>query len=396
MASPPSFVSLFSGCGGLDYGFIETGFRCLNAFDIDESVVAVHKLNLDNRARVTDLAGLSPDQMQCFAAPDVVVSGSPCQGFSTAGKRDFHDPRNSLLVHGGHIAVALKPKVFVAENVAGALAGDHRAYWNELDGIWRGAGYRTTTIRVNAGDVGIAQRRSRVVLLAWKTKRDLSLPTLRPTTVTLRHALEGVLGQSEHDKRMLVRGSTGYLIAKHIKRGQKLSNVRNGESAVHTWEIPEVFGRTTALERRVLETILILRRRDRVRAYGDADPVPLRTLRKELGLDVASPVASLVDKGYLRRLERRIDLVHTFNGKYKRPEWTSSSIAVDTKFGDPRYFLHPSEHRGFTVREAARIQGFPDTFSFSGIQRAAAYRMIGNAVPPPLGRYLAGLVKSLF
>jgi DNA (cytosine-5)-methyltransferase 1 len=67
---------------------------------------------------------------------------------------------------------------------------------------------------------------------------------------------------------------------------------------------------------------------------------------------------------------------------------------VDTRFGDPKLFLHPTEHRGFTVREAARIQGFPDQFKFEGTT-SQKYRMIGNAVPPPIAEMLAELTKQL-
>ena len=69
------------------------------------------------------------------------------------------------------------------------------------------------------------------------------------------------------------------------------------------------------------------------------------------------------------------------------------STTVDTRFGNPIYFLHPEEDRGFTVREAARIQGFPDNFVFGG-SLVEMYRMIGNAVPPPLSEIIADIVKN--
>ena len=96
---------------------------------------------------------------------------------------------------------------------------------------------------------------------------------------------------------------------------------------------------------------------------------------------------------YLRKIGQRVDLSHTVNGKYRRLDWEHLAPAVDTRFGEPRYYLHPEEHRGLSEREAARIQGFPDDFEFSG-SRAAQFRMVGNAVPPPLAQQLAIVIRD--
>ena len=133
------------------------------------------------------------------------------------------------------------------------------------------------------------------------------------------------------------------------------------------------------------------RRQKRIRDYGDADPVTARAMQHFVGRPVVAVLGSLVDKGYVRRIGKFYDLVHTFNGKFRRLSWHEAAPTVDTRFGDPHYFLHPSKHRAFTVREAARVQGFPDDFSFCGSERSQ-YRMIGNAVPPPLAKCLAEFV----
>src|SRR5207302_303230 len=125
------------------------------------------------------------------------------------------------------------------------------------------------------------------------------------------------------------------------------------------------------------------------------DPVSERHLRTELGYSVSSLLKRLIDKGYVRRVGRRYDLSHTFNGKFRRLSLDLPSLTVDTRFGNPRYFLHPTQQRGFTVREAARIQGFPDSFVFSGSE-SSQFRLIGNAVPPPLARGLASFVIEAF
>ena len=323
----------------------------------------------------------------------VLLAGPPCQGFSTAGKRDFDDPRNSLLAIAAQIATRVRPRVFLAENVSGVTAGEHKQHWYRLHGTLRAAGYRTTDIVCLTAKMGAPQIRRRMVMLAWIAKRDIrvSLPVHEGGTV--RSALVGVQGKPNHDVKPLPPHSDLWRIARRIKPGQKLSNVRAGPRSVHTWEIPEVFGETTASERLLLEGLLRLPRRRRTRDFGDADPVSASALARCLGQPVAETLVSLQRKGFVRRVNSHFDLTHSFNGKFRRLRWDEPSLTVDTRFGSPRYFLHPEANRGFTVREAARIQGFSDSFHFSGPE-SAQYRMIGNAVPPPVSRILASFVSE--
>jgi len=389
-----SFISLFSGCGGLDVGFVESGFTCKRAFDIDKNVVDVHRLNLGESAVVADLTTISKSELLSKGKPTVVIAGSPCQGFSTAGKRRLDDPRNSLLLHAGHLALEIKPKVFVAENVSGALSGEHKTYWDQLESLLRSDGYSTVTLRLNASQLGLAQLRSRIFMIAWKGSKTPNLDFHNSSPKTLSEVLEGVDGLPQHDELLLAKTSAHYQISKRIKPGQKLCNVRGGSSSIHTWDIPEVFGKITEQERSILKTTMKLRRTERLRNFGDADPVAIESLRREFGSNADVLVESLITKGYMRRIEERFDLANTFNGKYRRLDWNSVSLTVDTRFGDPRYFLHPSKHRSFTVREAARIQGFPDWFVFPG-RPVDSYRMIGNAVAPPMAKHISSIVRGL-
>ncbi len=383
------FVSLFSGCGGLDLGFENSGFQCIGAFEAEPEVLSTHEHNLRVPVHQCDLSTSSPPD-GIFA--DLVIAGPPCQGFSTAGKRDLNDPRNSLLLSAARIALQIRPAVFVLENVAGATAGEHRIFWDRVDAMLKNAGYQVVTLTCRAASLGLAQLRTRMVLIAWNTGKqcNLSLPTLAPRR--LRDVLNGVEFAEDHKPKYLDSKSPLARIARRIKPGQKLCNVRLGARAIHTWDIPEIFGAVSARERQTLSAIAMLRRRERTRDYGDADPVKGSSVRKALGREVVGELQELVNKGYLRRIGHRFDLTHTFNGKYRRLTWDDPAFTVDTRFGDPRYFLHPAEQRGFTVREAARVQGFPDHFKFLGSERQQ-YRMIGNAVPPPMASCIADLVR---
>lgn len=388
-----TFASLFSGCGGFDIGFVARGFRSKGAFDYDADAVEHFAANIHGPVSCVDLTRGIPNEQSLFGV-DALIAGPPCQGFSTAGKRLINDERNHLLTLTGTLARRISPKVLVVENVSGALSGEHARYLKSLDATMRLAGYRTHTMRCQTADLGMAQLRRRVLFFAWRTGRDIqfTLPSFRRGK--LRTVLAGAEKQPNHNPQRLTKNSRDWQIAKRIKPGQKLSNVRGGQNAVPTWDIPEVFGSTTEHERTVLEMLRRLRRQDRQRDHGDADPVSIARLEAALGSRFHRLVEGLIAKGYLRRVDGGVDLVGTFNGKYRRLAWDKPSCTVDTRFGAPRYFLHPSQQRGFTVREAARIQGFPDDYVFQGSEQAQ-YRMIGNAVPPPLGSLAADFTKRL-
>jgi len=387
------FASLFSGCGGFDLGFITRGFHSKGAFDCDSDAVENFGSNVNGHIACVDLTRGIPNERSLHGI-DALIAGPPCQGFSTAGKRRLNDERNHLLTLTGTLANRIQPKVLVVENVVGALSGEHSRYLEALNGAMRMAGYHTHTMRCQTADLGMAQMRRRVLFFAWQTGRDISFTVPRVSSAPLRAVLTGACRHPNHEPEQISEQSRDWLIAQKIKPGQKLSNVRGGANAVPTWDIPEVFGEVTDHERTVLELLRRLRRQERQRDHGDADPVSLARLEAALGTRFHLLVEGLVAKGYLRRIEGGIDLVGTFNGKFRRLAWNKPSCTVDTRFGSPRYFLHPSQQRGFTVREAARIQGFPDDYTFRGSAQAQ-YRVIGNAVPPPLGVVAADLTLRL-
>ena len=388
-----TFASLFSGCGGFDIGFAARGFQSKGAFDCDADAVENFGANVDGPVNRVDLTQGIPNEHTLLGI-DALIAGPPCQGFSTAGKRLVNDERNHLLTLTGTLARRVSPRVLVVENVAGALSGEHAQYLNELDSSMRLAGYRTHTMRCQVAGLGMAQLRRRVLFFAWRTGKDFEFNIPKLPASDLRSVITGASRHPNHKPMRLTQQSREWLIAQKIKPGQKLCNVRGGQNAVATWDIPEVFGKITNHERTVLELLRRLRRQERRRDHGDADPVSLARLEAALGDRFHRLVENLIAKGYLKRVDDGVDLVGTFNGKFRRLAWDKPSCTVDTRFGSPRYFLHPSQHRGFTVREAARIQGFSDSYVFCGSEQAQ-YRVIGNAVPPPLGKFAATIVKQL-
>ena len=381
-------ASLFSGCGGFDIGFKQAGFRPIGAFDNDSLVVTTYNRNVAPVASVCDLARYTPQ-----VTPDVLLAGSPCQGFSTAGKGHLNDPRNHLLVRAAVIALELKPRVFILENVPTAISGRHVARWEQVEAMLKDRGYHVSRILTDGRSSGVPQLRKRLFLVAWIGSDTIRwAPDTRPAP-PLSRTLANVEGLSGHDPTPLPAGSRHQLIARRILPGQKLCNVRVSPAAVPTWDIPEVFGPVTTSEREVLNAIIRLRRRIRRRIFGDADPVSPSVVSAYLHRSCRSDITRLLKAGYLRRVDQYIDLQHTYNGKFRRLPLDGVSPAVDTHFGDPALFLHPWHDRGMTPREAARIQGFDDDFVFNS-NRSRAFRMIGNAVPPPMAARLARCVRQ--
>lgn len=384
----PTVASLFSGCGGFDLGFQQQGFRLIAAFDIDPHLVRTYNENVAPVATVSDLSLETP-----HVRPDVLLAGAPCQGFSTAGKRILNDPRNDLLVRAGKIALALMPRVFILENVPAAISGRHGTRWEYVEELLRSNDYSVSRILAYGPSSGVPQRRKRLFLLSWRGADTIRCDPPPINAPTLRHTLDGVDGLSGHDPKPLHPGSRDQMIARRISPGQKLCNVRVSAAAVPTWDIPEVFGNITQQEREVLGAIAKLRRRNRRRTFGDADPVLPSTVTTFLKRNCDANVRRLIKAKYLRPIGKYIDLTHTYNGKYRRLSLESISPTVDTHFGDPKLFLHPTSDRGLTPREAARIQGFNDDFVIKG-SRSRNFRMIGNAVPPPMASRLATFVRD--
>jgi len=201
-ARPLTFGSLFSGCGGLDLGFRDAGFIGLGGVDINENACKVYEANFSCPIQRHDL-GSATLPASFPQRVDVLVAGSPCQGFSTAGNRLFSDPRNNLLLAAGRIAITLKPRVFVAENVAGLLAGKHKKYWDDLEQMIRSAGYRVEMLICQANQLGVPQIRTRVFMLAWRENVDWTVTLPEIPGGNLRSALKNVDGCKNHEPEFL-------------------------------------------------------------------------------------------------------------------------------------------------------------------------------------------------
>lgn len=380
-------MSIFAGCGGFDLGFGLEGVGTTYAYEKEESALLSFRHNHDGNATACDLSREIP-----FAEPvDVMLAGPPCQGFSTSGKRNPADPRNFLLGRVVEAARVNRPRAIIVENVPTAISGAHKAHWLTLESGLKTLGYNIQRIVLNACEAGVAQSRRRLFLIAWKGSPHVDLTFNANPPLSVTEALVGIDDdQASNNQTVRLRDMT---IARSIKPGQKLSNVRFGDRNVHTWDIPRAFGKTNHREKNVLQAVGKLRRRDRKRTFGDGDPVSVKSICDELKGDYHEEIKRLISASYLKPKDSGIEMFHTYNGKYRRLEPSGLSPTVDTHFGSISNFIHPCRDRGLTLRESMRLQGFPDWFDLP-FTSGAAFRLLGNAVPPPLAAKIARRVRD--
>ncbi|MBY0294308.1 DNA cytosine methyltransferase [Patescibacteria group bacterium] len=406
-----SAISLFAGCGGKDLGFYRAGFNISWANDCDAAACVTYRANLGPHIVLGDIRSIPS---KSIPPADVVIGGFPCQGFSIVGTRRLDDERNFLYREMKRVIRDIKPAFFVAENVRGLLNMEGGKVIAAMLAEFRSLGYKVDYRLLNACQFGAPQNRERVFIIG--NRLGLQNPFPEPTHVhsaahwsqpglfpsnkvpcsrykTMRDAigdleLLGGLPNHEVDKKWAQKHPEWLAIMRHIKEGQKLCNVRLGPRSVYTWDIPDVFGPVTRAERKMLMSIAANRRH---KQYGknDGNPLPGKIICEISKVENPQNVLrSLVKKEYLVKAGAGFELKNAFNGIFRRLRWDKPSEAVLTVFDSPRYYMHPSQHRPFSVREAARIQGFPDEFIFYGTLKEQ-YTQVGNAVPPTLAEAVA-------
>lgn len=172
-------VSLFSGAGGLDLGFIKAGHEILWANDLYKDAVATYKKNIGNHIVCEDISLIDADDIpDC----DIVIGGFPCQGFSVANtKRHEDDERNVLYKQLIRVISSKKPKFFLAENVKGILSIGKGQVFNMILDDFRSIGYKVKYKVLNAADYGVPQTRMRVIIVGVRNDIDFEYQYPEPT-----------------------------------------------------------------------------------------------------------------------------------------------------------------------------------------------------------------------
>lgn len=341
-------VDLFSGCGGFSAGFsavnhLVPAFRLAQAVDIDPLANRTYEANLGLRPASLDIAQLaaSPDRVHDHlpglgTRPRIVVGGPPCQGFSSyRNAQGIKDVRNSLMAAFVRVAISLQSSAIVAENVPELLTGRYFGHVAAMRRELEASGYYVHVGVHNAADCLVPQERFRFLLVA------------------MRHPFLPPAGPVQRDEYRTVRQAIG-----------DLPPIEPGE---HPKDDP--LHRTARHRKSTVQTIR---------------QVPLDGGTRPLGVGPES----------LRNAAAR-------NGKpayedvYGRLYWDRPAITITAHSRNPASgrYVHPEQHRGLSIREAAALQGFPRNWILEG-SLGAAFRQLGNAVPPPVGAAVATHILS--
>lgn len=400
-------VDLFSGAGGLSAGLRAAGFDVVAAADHDPDACATYRLNFPQTVLVEgDLTARGNREMIVAAVGgrqlDLLAGGPPCQAFSQVRNHDrlLEDPRNRLYREFVSLLAELRPRALLVENVPGMdqLQGGSVRRQIEED-LSLGGDYEVVSGLLDAADFGVPQRRPRLVFVG--IERGVATPMLPTGTgisqqLRLQAAAESPLALFDERQRLLeVLADPNDLRA--VTAAQALSDLLiPGASYAAT---PE-----SAYQRLM-----------RVGSTGPQDHVPSRTREDTIArLKAIPPGGNIYDlpedlrRRYLgaerwgpagdgQRLARR----HYYAYRRLHPDWLAWTVNTKADFA-----YHYGPPRGLSVREAARIQSFPDTFHFvtappgtlgqlKNGSRHSRYRQVGNAVPPLLGQAIGTEIAGL-
>ena len=323
-------LSLFSGCGGLDLGFEKAGFDIPIANEFDKNIWKTFEINHPQ----TKLLKEDIRRIDAKTLPndiDGIIGGPPCQSWSEAGSlKGIEDDRGKLFFEYIRILKSVQPKFFLAENVSGMLADRHSEAVKNILKMFEECGYDVSLTLVNAKDYGVAQERKRVFYIGFR--KDLNIKFDFPK------------GSTEDDKnKITLRDIIWDLQDSAVPAGEKNQHnpnaINNNEYFIGSYSP-------------------IFMSRNRVKSW-DEQAFTVQASGRQCQIHPQAPKMIKVDKNDFRFVEGKENL-----------------------------------YRRMTIREVARVQGFPDTFKFVYNNTNDAYKMIGNAVPVNLAYEVACAIKK--
>jgi len=364
MTNKYKIVDLFSGCGGFGLGAKQAGFDVVAAVDIDETLQSSYRLNFPQTRTITDDLSIMDNESWRFVLSnheiDGVIGGPPCQGYSRIGKNEQDDPRRSLLMHFYRTVNIILPKFFIMENVEGLLDDGNIEELNRAIQIVDDRYVVLPPVVIDASSFGVPTKRKRVVVIGYDPRRmhNISPRDFIPNEippVTVRDAISDLPNPIKQDGEdygwapynseppsdyaQLLRAEPPFGMGWNVALEQLNTGNTSGHfETIHTEEV----------KLRYIAT-----------APGTTDKISRSKKLEWNGVCPTLRAGTGADKGSYQAV---------------RP-------------------LHPEQGRVITVREAARLQGFPDWFCFHKA-KWHSFRMIGNSVSPLVAKSLLVMAKS--
>lgn len=411
-----TFIDLFAGAGGLSEGFIRAGYEPIAHVEMDEAAcytlktrAAYHYLKANNKFDIykaylrneinkAELYKEIPAEIlnSVINLPiggefnskihsaievqlnggkvDLIIGGPPCQAYSLVGRARSRnsmkgDHRNYLYVQYARYLERYEPKMFVFENVLGLKSAGAGIYLRNMEKLFDKKGYKMKLFTVEANNFGVLQNRKRVVIIGWKKELNLNIPDLEAIRNNSKHTVKELLsdlpfihaGEGVDKYTTYSRASNEFLNICGIRNG--IDILTQHIARPHTVQDKEIY-------------------RIAVEQLHNGERLNYKSLPKRL---------------------KTHNNQHSFFDRFKvvddNAAFAQTVVAHIAK--DGHYYIHPDikQNRSLTVREAARLQSFPDDFYFEGVKesknRTAAFKQIGNAVPPIMAYLIAKDLKSL-
>lgn len=368
----PKYVDLFCGAGGLSLGFEQESYVLSLANDIDDSCIETYAFNHYDTPEKHIIKGdinqviTHIDEARRFDSTDIVIGGPPCQGFSMANRqRVIDDPRNHLYKSFIAAVKILNPKFVLMENVRGMLGVQ-----NQIKEDFQAIGFNVEARILNAKDFGIPQNRERIIFIGNRlgvNNTDIFHEIIQLTKGTRNTVLTDALyglpyleAKTVPHNTMAEDEKSGYTITINNSVTNSYINCINNDK-----DIPLLFNHKARYNN------------DRdIKIFGLLEP----------GDDSTTEIIQEI-MPYKRRAGIFKDKYYKLDG-----DKVCKTITAHMKY-DCNMYIHPSQARGLTPREAARIQSYPDDYLFRG-PYTKTYMQVGNSVPPLMSKYIARAIKK--
>ena len=400
-------IDLFAGAGGLSEGFVQAGFVPIAHVEMDKDACntlrtrcCFHYLRANNQldiyykylkgeiTRETLYASVPAEVINAVINVeisdktindtfdkiklltkgrkiDMIIGGPPCQAYSLLGrhrKTMEDDPRTLLYLQYGKFLKEFTPKGFVFENVPGILSAKKGEHFQNLQNYFDEIGYKVHFKMLNASDYGVLQERRRIIIVGWQKDNDMGYPNIKE--ITTDAVINDILGDLP-----LLKAGEKELVSSYKKENNSYLRESGIRADCENFVTQNITRPLNANDAAIYAYAIKLWDSKQVRVKYTDLPIELRTQKNE---------------------DSFLDRFKVVNGKGK----AHTIVAHLAK--DGHYYIHPSLNvcRSISVREAARMQSFPDNFYFEG-SRSAIFKQIGNAVPVLMAKKIAESINQL-